>query len=311
MRRRGVLQIRGEGKVNGVLIRISFSAMTLAATVALAACGGGSGSDTSPAAQIAPGSDNGTVKKEVPVYAGDPAAKKSPQGQATLDKLPTVKPSDAPRVPSIRGSANVPIAQWIDTMENDVASFWQQVFNEAGSAYAPATEVIFSEPVSAGCVGQAQPDFDGQGPFYCAEDEAIYLPVPWFEHTQAPIGDAATAIVIAHENGHRVQDLIGTFDQPVRTFDIEQQADCLAGIWAAYTFERGLIEPGDVEEAVKTLNEAGDAPGTGIDDPRAHGSSQQRVDSFNRGYNSGKAGECKLGQTSRGGLGGFPQQAGK
>jgi predicted metalloprotease len=105
-----------------------------------------------------------------------------------------------------------------------------------------------------------------------------------------PIGDTALALVVAHEQGHRVQALLGL--KFARTFDSEQQADCLAGYWAADVYRRGLIEPDDFSEFAGLSTVIADQPGVPLDDPRAHGNAEQRRAAFEKGYNTGNAGDC-------------------
>ena len=95
-------------------------------------------------------------------------------------------------------------------------------------------------------------------------DETIFFPVEFFEKVANPFGDAATAIVVAHENAHRVQDLLGLFDPPIISAQLELQADCLAGVWAKTVFDRGLLEEGDIGEILGLVDIAGDLAGTPI-----------------------------------------------
>lgn len=268
----------------------------VAAALGLAACGGSdtktvtttvSGSGGSKAAaQLAPEKAD-VVQTRVPIYAGEPGASRNPSGSAVLKQLPVVpKPSATTEVPNISGSQGQTVAQWLHTVDNDVAGFWQNQFNDAGYQFVPGGEGIYAnQPVTTGC-GQA--GFD-QGAFYCSKDTTLYLPVPWFEQFINTSGDTADAIVVAHENGHHIQDLLGLLGNR-RSKDIELQADCLAGNWAASVYQRGLLESGDIEEAFSIINQAGDPPGT--PEQVAHGSAQERMSAFNAGYNSGNAAQC-------------------
>jgi predicted metalloprotease len=248
---------------------------------------------TNPASQIAPSQGpNGPVVTKVPVYAGDASAKRTPRGQAALSLLqPVLRPRIAITTPKIRGSAGTTVAQWLTTVDNDVGSFWQYMFNRSRLVYAPVNQSIFSKPVQTGC-GRVTP---GGGPFYCYRGSTIFLPLPWFVGYANPFGDAAIAVIVAHENGHHIQDLLGILgDARYRGVDVELQADCLAGIWAASVYRRGLLQPGDLQEAWTVTRAGGDAPGTPAGAPGAHGTPSQRLRSFRKGYNRGVPGACRI-----------------
>jgi predicted metalloprotease len=141
------------------------------------------------------------------------------------------------------------------------------------------------------------------GPFYCARDRPtkVFLPA---DSIQALVlrshswrrwrkKDFAIAYLVAHEWGHHLQDVLGILrNSHLKSIQIELQADCLAGVWSHSTWARGLLQPGDIPEAIKLAHLAGDAPGTPKNDPQAHGSPQQRAAWFMRGYKSGKAARC-------------------
>jgi predicted metalloprotease len=125
----------------------------------------------------------------------------------------------------------------------------------------------------------------------------VYYPLPWRERggqTPAEIGDFAVATILAHEAGHHVQNLSGILGK-TSTLNIQRelQADCLAGVWGHSVYREGLLQPGDVEEAIQAMDDAADLPGTPQNAPRAHGSPTQRTDSFFTGYRSGRASQCK------------------
>lgn len=257
----------------------------------LGACGGGTETTTvtvpgESAAELAP-EKAGVVRTRVPIYAGALSADRRPDGPQVLKRLPDVqRPDEVIAVPNISGSEGQTVAQWLHTLNNDIASFWQANFNQAGYAYAAGRSGIFStQPIDTAC-GQAR--FDN-GAFYCPGDRTLYLPVPWFEQRINPAGDAADAIVVAHENGHHVQDLLDLLTNR-RSKDVELQADCLAGNWAASVYRRGLLQTGDIEEAFSIINQSGDPPGTPTE--IGHGSSQERLAAFNHGYNGGNAAAC-------------------
>jgi hypothetical protein len=152
------------------------------------------------------------------------------------------------------------------------------------------------------------------GPFYCSADTRVYLDLSFYDTLRdrygAP-GDFAQAYVLAHEVGHHVQNVLGILPKvheqerrlpeaeanalSVRT---ELQADCLAGVWAYHTQQRGLLEAGDVEEAMTAAAAVGDdtlqkkAQGYVVPDSFTHGSSKQRMHWFQQGFAGGDIASC-------------------
>jgi uncharacterized protein len=191
----------------------------------------------------------------------------------------------------------------------DLQKFWAADFQKAGRNFSPTELVLFRQRTSTGC-GEGS---SGTGPFYCPLDRKIYLDLGFFrelaQRFQAP-GDFAQAYVIAHEYGHHVQTLTGITKQvsdasqensdqrnalSVRT---ELQADCLAGVWAHSTFERGLLEQGDLEEGLTAAGSVGDdriqEQATGRISPETftHGTAEQRTRWFRTGFDRGDATAC-------------------
>jgi predicted metalloprotease len=270
--------------------KVSSALLTLAVVVAaalLAGCGDdSSGSSGTPEVTV-----NETTT--VSVDPADSAATKDPadDGQAALDQFAELRRAQGePTVPAIRGSAGLTVPEWISTVDADVANYWQKQFNSAGYRYKPPKEVIFDQKIRTGC-GKAPAN---AGPFYCSTDGTIYLPTRFFEAQSQRFGDAAVAVVIAHENGHRVQDLLGLFRAPLLSAQIELQADCLAGVWARTVYKRGLFEPGDVEEILGIVHVSGDAQGVPITAQGAHGSSGLRESAYEQGYTGGKPASCPI-----------------
>lgn len=201
------------------------------------------------------------------------------------------------------------MVDWTGTVFNDVQDFWDQTFSASGSTYEYATLVIFEDAVQSGC-GTAPAS---AGPFYCPLDKKVYLDLSFFRQLEqqfdAP-GDFAAAYVIAHEVGHHIQNLTGVNpevrrlqqENPSEANELsvkqELQADCLAGVWGYTIFDRNLLEPGDVEEALGAATAVGDdtiQENAGMDinpETWTHGSSEQRVEWFNRGFESGDPGQC-------------------
>jgi predicted metalloprotease len=179
-----------------------------------------------------------------------------------------------------------------------------------GGKYQPTTLVMYSGMTPTACGnGQA-----AMGPFYCPEDNKVYLDLSFFDELDqrfgAP-GDFAQAYVIAHEVGHHVQNLLGEAQQvhaaQQRSSEaeanrlsvmLELQADCYAGVWAADAAPRLKLDPGDVEEALRAATAIGDdrlqrqAQGVVVPDSFTHGSSEQRVRWLKRGMETGDPGAC-------------------
>jgi predicted metalloprotease len=187
---------------------------------------------------------------------------------------------------------------------------WADVFSASGQQYVPATLVFYQGGTQTSCgVGQA-----AMGPFYCPNDQRIYLDTSFFDELSrrfgAP-GDFAMAYVIAHEVGHHVQNLTGALDQAQRTqqslgrtegnqiqVGVELQADCYAGVWAAR--DQNLLEPGDVEEGMRAAEAIGDdtlqrqTQGTVVPESFTHGSSAQRMNALQTGLKSGDPAACRF-----------------
>ncbi|HET7210703.1 MAG TPA: neutral zinc metallopeptidase [Methyloceanibacter sp.] len=235
-------------------------------------------------------------------------------------RLPQERP-DATNYP-VPGEQGPPVQRPQTTSEDDLKRFvsvvlgdtedvWRDLFARYGANYRDPRLVLFSGGVRSACgVGMAQ-----MGPFYCPMDEKVYIDLDFYEDLKnrfkAP-GDFAQAYVIAHEIGHHVQKLLGIAEQVealkqrMRETDanalqvrMELQADCFAGIWANRAEEtRDIIEPGDIEEALRAASAIGDdriqkqTQGYVVPDAFTHGSSEQRVRWFTRGYESGKLEVC-------------------
>lgn len=184
---------------------------------------------------------------------------------------------------------------------------WTKKFAEAGGSYEKPKLVLFRGATRSGCgVASSQ-----VGPHYCPADSTIYLDETFFNELThrlgAKGGDVAEAYVLAHEVGHHVQNQAGTFDRlgsggrgdNETSVKVELQADCYAGIWAKSIADQGVLEPGEINEAIDAAKAVGDdriqQQTTGRINPEqwTHGSSAERVDWFNRGYNGdGSIGSC-------------------
>ncbi|WP_124058313.1 neutral zinc metallopeptidase [Vaginisenegalia massiliensis] len=183
---------------------------------------------------------------------------------------------------------------------------WAAKFKEHGMEYRNPTLHVYSGQVNTSGCGFSTA---AAGPFYCPADEKVYIDLSFYrelkEKYKAP-GDFAMAYVLAHEVGHHVQKLVGTMDQYVKlksqlnekegnqlNVRLEVQADYYAGAWAKYAEQQGVLEDGDVEEAIQAAIAVGDdtlqkaAYGTVVPDSFTHGSAKQRTSWFNRGYQYG------------------------
>jgi hypothetical protein len=199
------------------------------------------------------------------------------------------------------GTGETPIPREVlfpDPLHAHVDQFWSARFAEAGRSYDPPNGVkAFDEPIVTAC-GRAEPDEEAA--FYCVIDETIYYSASFRELIETQIGDFAWVVVVAHEWGHHVQAQLG-FDLGVSPdaasngapIELEQQADCLAGAYSIDAEKSGWLDPGDIDEALYMTEISGDPPGTAWNDPRAHGSSDQRIDAFLQGYAGGIA-SCDL-----------------
>jgi predicted metalloprotease len=272
------------------LVRLSLLALVLALALGVVA---GCGDDDSTTGSA---SSEPQVNTAAPTDVDEPdsdATQDPPQGAQTLDQFEELRTAaDSPSVPAIRGSAGLSTEDWIHTVNGDVATYWQKQFNDGGYRFKPAKELIFDSKLRSACGVKAS---GRTGPFYCTADQAIYFPLVFFDKVPQKFGDAATAVVVAHENAHRVQDLIGLFDDPrIISAQLELQADCLAGVWAKTVYERGLLEEGDIGEILGLVEIAGDPEGFPINAPGAHGNSALRQKFFDQGYEGGDPGTCPV-----------------
>lgn len=193
----------------------------------------------------------------------------------------------------------------ISSVLKSTEDVWNQILpQQARVRYTEPKLVLFSGQYPSAC-GQASAS---TGPFYCPGDEKLYLDFAFFDELatrfRAP-GDFAQAYVVAHEVGHHVQDLLGTMDKVQRAGNsnalsvrLELQADCYAGVWGFYAKQKGLLEAGDAEEALKAASAVGDdsiqkqTQGYVVPDSFTHGSATDRMKWFNQGFQSGQISQC-------------------
>ena len=196
-------------------------------------------------------------------------------------------------------------AQFVSKALGTTEVFWTQTFEKEGRTYYKPKLVFYTGQTRTGCgVGQAS-----AGPFYCPKDQKIYLDIRFYQELTTKYrasGDFAMAYVIAHEVGHHIQNQLGTlqsYQQMVRgksekeknalNVRLELQADYYAGVWARYIEQENLLDVGDIEEALNAAHAVGDdtlqeqAYGYSVPDSFTHGSAEQRMRWFKRGYQYG------------------------
>ena len=180
-----------------------------------------------------------------------------------------------------QSAAEDTMAQFVSVVLAETEVVWEKVFADKGMQYEKPSLVLFRGQVQSGC-GNAGAE---SGPFYCPADQKLYIDLSFYEELKNRFnasGDFAMAYVVAHEVGHHMQ---------VAT---ELQADFFAGVWAHYADkEAGIVEPGDIEEALNAASAVGDdniqkqTRGTIVPDAFTHGTSEQRRTWFYNGYNFG------------------------
>jgi predicted metalloprotease len=202
------------------------------------------------------------------------------------------------------------MSRFVRVVLADTEDTWTDIFSRSGETYPDPILVLFSGGARSAC-GFASA---ASGPFYCPGDHKLYIDLAFYDELRqrfkAP-GDFAQAYVIAHEVGHHVQNLIGVlpkFNQMRQSMGeaqanemsmrVELQADCFAGIWGHFTDQKGLLDAGDLEEALNAAQQIGDdtlqrrTQGYVVPESFNHGTSEQRVTWFNRGFQSGKLADC-------------------
>jgi predicted metalloprotease len=201
------------------------------------------------------------------------------------------------------------LVQFVSFVLDDTQASWKQILPTQGTTYRDAKLVLFRDAIESAC-GFAE---GASGPFYCPTDEKVYIDLGFYDELRdrfgAP-GDFAQAYVIAHEIGHHVQEQLGTMQRVQRaraaspdlanelSVRLELQADCYAGIWGHAAAQRGILEPGDLEEGIGAAAAIGDdriqkmTRGRVSPESFTHGTSAQRVEWLRRGLQSGRCEEC-------------------
>jgi hypothetical protein len=214
------------------------------------------------------------------------------------------------------------MGHFVDLVLGVTEDRWSEIFSASGRTYHPPKLRLFSGSESGAC-GFAK---EAMGPFYCPNDQRIYLDTAFFSDLQNKFGGCtdstackfSEAYVIAHEVGHHVQNELGilsrvTSAQKVASSQaqanslqvrIELQADCFAGLWANREKKNSektklpFLEAGDVDQAMQTASAIGDdrlqkeMQGYVVPDSFTHGTSEQRKRWFMNGFNSGEISAC-------------------
>ena len=224
-------------------------------------------------------------------------------GASQVSNTAPASPNAAPIDPA--NDPDAALKLFVQRTMTDIQDTYTKVFAQNNLQYRRAKLVIFTEAVDTGC-GLSSAEI---GPFYCPPDEKAYIDFSFYQvlakRLGAP-GDFAQAYVLAHEVGHHLQNVLGVeekvrrLNKPKNLLSVMQelQADCYAGVWGFYAKQRGILEIGDLEEAIIAAKSIGDdrlQKQAGVN-PNAetftHGSSAQRVKWVKVGLASGKLQDC-------------------
>jgi predicted metalloprotease len=208
-----------------------------------------------------------------------------------------------------RDQREEPLVQFVSFVLDDTQKTWAQILSQQSVPYRHAKLVLFRDRINSAC-GLAQ---SASGPFYCPGDEKVYIDLGFYDELRqrfgAP-GEFAQAYVLAHELGHHVQKLIGVEErvQAAREQNpraanqlserLELQADCFAGVWGHSTDQRKLLDPDEVHEGLNAAAAVGDdrlqrMAGRSVNpETFTHGTSQQRMDWFQKGFSTGDMKAC-------------------
>jgi predicted metalloprotease len=218
-------------------------------------------------------------------------------------------PDDAPP-PTSQGSRQTnpeedELKKFVSVVLGKTEDVWGDIFRQNGKQYREPTLVLFTGQVQSACgLGSA-----ATGPFYCPGDQKVYIDLSFYEELRRRFkspGDFAQAYVIAHEVGHHVQKLLGISDKVDAmqrrmseveanrlSVRLELQADFFAGVFARHIQKQGLLEEGDIEEALTAASAIGDdtlqrqSTGHVVPDSFTHGTSEQRLRWFRKGFDTG------------------------
>jgi predicted metalloprotease len=199
---------------------------------------------------------------------------------------------------------------FVDVVATSVDDVWSGIFQKNGERYPSPKVVLYNQGTATGCgAGQA-----AMGPFYCPNDQKVYLDLSFWDELAGRFGaegEAARAYVIAHEIGHHVQNLTGQMNRAERlgqrgadsgSVRLELQADCYAGIWAARAGQvsggQVALDPQDIEKGLRAAAAVGDdtlqkqTQGRVVPDAFTHGTSEQRMRWFRKGVDAQSVAAC-------------------
>ena len=254
---------------------------------------------------VAGGGLIGIVLLLINLFGGEGAQNIAP----ILEQLQQQQSAETPAQPL--SEEDEKMGRFVATVLADTEDVWHKIFEENGMSYKEPGMVLFRGSVQSACGGATS----ASGPFYCPGDQKIYMDLDFFDELQtrfgAQGGDYAIAYVIAHEVGHHVQTLLGTSGKVRQlqqklskeegnklSVSLELQADFYAGLWTHYNSK--YLDEGDIEEALSAAHAVGDdaiqkkMQGHVVPDSFTHGTSEQRVKWFGKGF---KTGDIKQGDT--------------
>jgi len=222
-----------------------------------------------------------------------------------LQQVPNDTAPSTSQAPRPGNTEEEELKKFVSVVLAKTEDVWQDIFRQNGKQYRDPTLVLFTGEVQSACgLGSA-----ASGPFYCPGDQKVYIDLSFYEELRRRFrspGDFAQAYVIAHEVGHHVQKLLGISDRVDSmqrrmsevdanrlSVRLELQADFFAGVFARYVQKQGLLEEGDIEEALNAASAIGDdaiqkqTSGRVVPDSFTHGTSEQRLRWFRKGFDTG------------------------
>jgi predicted metalloprotease len=222
-----------------------------------------------------------------------------------LQQVPNDTAPSTSQAPRPGNTEEEELKKFVSVVLAKTEDVWQDIFRQNGKQYRDPTLVLFTGEVQSACGFGST----ASGPFYCPGDQKVYIDLSFYEELRRRFrspGDFAQAYVIAHEVGHHVQKLLGISDRVDSmqrrmsevdanrlSVRLELQADFFAGVFARYVQKQGLLEEGDIEEALNAASAIGDdaiqkqTSGRVVPDSFTHGTSEQRLRWFRKGFDTG------------------------